>query len=641
MAWDSTQTGSDDITHVEWNAMVSYIKNEASQATNKIDHDSLKNYKRKYHVDWSVASSADIHIDNIYPSRPTSGIDHDAAKNFVANEHKDHTSVTLTAGTALTGGGDISANRTFNVDETAIDHDNLNNYDANEHVDHTGVSILDNTTITGGGDLSANRTLSVVTAKIDHDTLLNFAANEHYTEASIDHDNITNTHNLTTDIDHDATTNFAANEHIDWTSSGAGTIHSTNYSAATIPCDYFIYKDGSTYYAKDRDGSVASSNAACHHVMQYSIDQLHEGGKIQMSTGTFSITSPMYIRNNYLVIQGCGRKTEFNIDNYQACDCFDIVGKFCTFKDFRILEADRGIYAHKGSGFPSNNVFYSVACDYCNTGFEIEKGYYNVFIYPHADHCDNNGIMFRNLDQAGGGIVIVGGRLTNNGKDGLMVSNAHAGSITGTVFESNTSCGVNLQRVATHSLNGCYADNNGLYSYRTSCPHGAYIGNSLNSCRGKSKRAYIDSPYCGIHSCDFRSSSDTTSLELTSDATYCTLGNSYLSDGVTFPSPKPEGFVDLRYGYTTSRNALTKTGAFTATMNDIILADASGGAFSVTLPSTPTAGVVIDVKKTDSSANAVTVDGNGNNIDGDSTYIMYSQYESISIFADGSNWWII
>jgi hypothetical protein len=42
-------------------------------------------------------------------------VDHDALTNFVANEHIDHTSVTLTAGTGLTGGGDISANRTFNV----------------------------------------------------------------------------------------------------------------------------------------------------------------------------------------------------------------------------------------------------------------------------------------------------------------------------------------------------------------------------------------------------------------------------------------------------------------------------------------------------------------------------------------------
>lgn len=43
------------------------------------------------------------------------GIDHDALLNFVANEHVNHSAVTLTAGTGLTGGGDITASRTFNV----------------------------------------------------------------------------------------------------------------------------------------------------------------------------------------------------------------------------------------------------------------------------------------------------------------------------------------------------------------------------------------------------------------------------------------------------------------------------------------------------------------------------------------------
>jgi len=42
-------------------------------------------------------------------------VDHDSTTNFVANEHIDHTSVTLTAGDGLTGGGDISSNRTFAV----------------------------------------------------------------------------------------------------------------------------------------------------------------------------------------------------------------------------------------------------------------------------------------------------------------------------------------------------------------------------------------------------------------------------------------------------------------------------------------------------------------------------------------------
>ena len=42
-------------------------------------------------------------------------INHDALLNFVANEHINHTSVVLSAGDGLTGGGDISSSRQFNV----------------------------------------------------------------------------------------------------------------------------------------------------------------------------------------------------------------------------------------------------------------------------------------------------------------------------------------------------------------------------------------------------------------------------------------------------------------------------------------------------------------------------------------------
>ena len=47
-------------------------------------------------------------------------INHDSLLGFVANEHIDHTSVSISAGTGLTGGGDISANRTLNIANTAV-----------------------------------------------------------------------------------------------------------------------------------------------------------------------------------------------------------------------------------------------------------------------------------------------------------------------------------------------------------------------------------------------------------------------------------------------------------------------------------------------------------------------------------------
>ena len=48
------------------------------------------------------------------------GINHDSTTGFVADEHVAHTGVTLTAGKGLSGGGDISANRSFALDLTEM-----------------------------------------------------------------------------------------------------------------------------------------------------------------------------------------------------------------------------------------------------------------------------------------------------------------------------------------------------------------------------------------------------------------------------------------------------------------------------------------------------------------------------------------
>jgi hypothetical protein len=48
------------------------------------------------------------------------GVDHDLLLNFVANEHIDHSAVSISAGTGLTGGGDITATRTLNLADTAV-----------------------------------------------------------------------------------------------------------------------------------------------------------------------------------------------------------------------------------------------------------------------------------------------------------------------------------------------------------------------------------------------------------------------------------------------------------------------------------------------------------------------------------------
>lgn len=75
----------------------------------------------------------------------------------------------------------------------------------------------------------------------------------------------------------------------------------------------------------------------------------------------------------------------------------------------------------------------------------------------------------------------------------------------------------------------------------------------------------------------------------------------------------------------------------------LILANATGGAITVTLPeAAENQGRVLVVKKTDASVNAVTLDGNGSEtIDGAATKALSAQYAGTMILSDGSGWWVI
>jgi len=75
-----------------------------------------------------------------------------------------------------------------------------------------------------------------------------------------------------------------------------------------------------------------------------------------------------------------------------------------------------------------------------------------------------------------------------------------------------------------------------------------------------------------------------------------------------------------------------------------ILVDASlGGAVTVTLrPAANAQGQILVIKKIDSSGSGVTVDANGaETIDGSLSYTISSQWDTVTIQSDGSNWYIL
>lgn len=73
--------------------------------------------------DASVITSgnfADARISESSITQHKGAIDHDALTNFDANEHVDHSAVSISAGTGLSGGGTIAANRTLALADTAV-----------------------------------------------------------------------------------------------------------------------------------------------------------------------------------------------------------------------------------------------------------------------------------------------------------------------------------------------------------------------------------------------------------------------------------------------------------------------------------------------------------------------------------------
>ena len=75
---------------------------------------------------WTNNDVADVEEETHATEHETGGgdaVNHDSLDGFVAAEHVDHSGVTLTAGTGISGGGTIESNRTFDLDISELTTD--------------------------------------------------------------------------------------------------------------------------------------------------------------------------------------------------------------------------------------------------------------------------------------------------------------------------------------------------------------------------------------------------------------------------------------------------------------------------------------------------------------------------------------
>jgi hypothetical protein len=92
------------------------------------------------------------------------------------------------------------------------------------------------------------------------------------------------------------------------------------------------------------------------------------------------------------------------------------------------------------------------------------------------------------------------------------------------------------------------------------------------------------------------------------------------------------------------QNVISKSGAYTARSGDhVILCDATSAAFTITLPpANQYRGLGFTIKKTDSSVNAVTIDGHASEaIDGAATLALDAQHKARTLVSDGTGWQVV
>lgn len=216
----------------------------------------------------TVTNNEAVYGDNVNLTVLEAQVDHNALLNYDADKHVAHTGVVLTAGLGLTGGGDISASRTFTFTpselsvnaaptltdyavmdlnaggpQTAMwasinaifDHNALVNYSTDRHIAHSGVSIVAGVGIAGGGDITTSRTISLDINGLTGDTpaVLDTVA---FYDVSGGDTNKTTFATINGILDHNSLLNYVADQHVAHTgvtlTAGAGLTGGGDISAS-------------------------------------------------------------------------------------------------------------------------------------------------------------------------------------------------------------------------------------------------------------------------------------------------------------------------------------------------------------------------------------------------------------------------
>jgi uncharacterized lipoprotein YehR (DUF1307 family) len=272
-------------------------------------------------------------------------VNHNALLNYVANQHIDHTTVSISAGIGLTGGGTIAATRTLSLDINGLTSDATPDgaadfvvtYDASA-LTHKKV-LLNNLPSGGGGEINTASNVGVagvgvfkqktgvnlefrnVNAGSSKITVTNDAANN---EIDID---------LTeANVNHNALLNYVANQHIDHTAvsisagiglTGGGTIAANRTLSLDINgLTTDATPDGAADFVVTYDASAATHKKVLLNNLPISNTIVSSAVTTSTTSTTYTIMNTMSITpaagTYFVTFSASGRGSATNADHQYA-----------------------------------------------------------------------------------------------------------------------------------------------------------------------------------------------------------------------------------------------------------------------------------------------------------------------------------
>ena len=226
-----------------------------------------------------------------------------------------------------------------------------------------------------------------------------------------------------------------------------------------------------------------------------------------------------------------------------------------------------------------------------------------------------------------------------------------------TTGDSNTAIGIYAGSSITTGSYNIYIGYRAGYDNTTS-DNLLFIGNTDESSNGTLIKGDMANKFLAVGKADVTLATEDATLQVypngTNDAAYfAQMPGSHTGDLIRIENSsgtalfKVDKDGDITATSITASSATpytTITGDTTVTTsNEVVFANATSGAIDVTLYlAASNGGKTLTIKKTDSSANAVSILRAGSEtIDGAVSSILYHQNESITLISDNSNWFIV